>query len=180
MSTYANIKIITNNGQEFSTFESVQGEIRDVVRNICNNHFMLTNPYPSITITSEELDGQSLTELTRAYHNEVELEFIAVFSDEFGDEKRIVFDSSNFNEFYERAIINKEPVYEIDTNTSAYDTACLPSWISNVWDLSSHEESGINEKSLKIFVRYCQLFLEEQILFGIQINKIKKITLELS
>ena len=56
----------------------------------------------------------------------------------------------------------------------------LSKWISNVWDLSSHEESGINEKSLKIFIRYCQLFLEEQILFGIQINKIKKITLELS
>lgn len=186
MATYATVTIITKDQNPIGTYEPVVGPIRDMVQEFSTNYFKTTDPYPTFSINNTDLapnGSNQLEDMAKFYAQNSFLSFRAKVIDDMGDGSQKIYDESNFDSFYEYAIINNNPVFEISPDTDAYDTECFPAWISHVWNLTGeqtlYESNPIPRKKIEIFTRYCQLFMEGKILFGLRVENIDSITIEL-
>lgn len=184
MATYAEIKIKTTDGKEYGTYEPVVGDIRDTVQDLMDNYFKTKEIYPSITVSKE--DG-TLSELAKAYRDSASLEFVARLTDVTGIDDEFKFGEININNFYDIVSNELVDIWAIDADTNGYDTAALPAWISNVWSLqgeqnilSTESAKPVDPKEVAIFKRYCELFLQGEILFGIRVSRIESIELSLT
>lgn len=186
MATYATVEIRTKDGNNFGTFEPVVGPIRDIVQEFATHYFNETDPYPTFSVNKDDLASNNTNQLenmAKFYANNTFLSFRARIKDEFGDVDNKVYDESNFQEFFDYAIVDNKPVFSIEPNTEAYDTECFPVWVSHVWNLEGEinlaESKPISRRKIEIFTRYCQLFIEGKLLFGLRVENIDYITIGL-
>ena len=178
MSIYAKIKFEMKDGYKAPVLhDSECGPFRDVVLElikIYNEKHGIKKLSNSITLSGEELE-----EFGKLYANEVEFEKICfeIRDLEFGgiDEKEVsVSDYYKNNEF---TIEDKEIFRYESFNASAF----MPTYNRfKDWALLDREfDEDTFEENIAIFKRYVQLTLEGKMFFGVQISKIKSVTLEL-
>lgn len=181
MPTHAEIKILTQDGQTFGTKTPVLGDIRDIVEQLMVEHFNANEPYPTRIVSNPD----EIKDLTASFAKITPLQFVAEISDLVGMTERCYYNKNNLDSFIQDTM-EGIPVWQIETQGLAFDSPCLPEWISHVWNLkATPPQNGqpsrpINEHDLNIFIRYCQLFEQQKILFGYQTSKIKSITLTLT
>ena len=170
MSIYAEVTINLKNGCQVGTSDITQGSIRDAVLEIMKQCAPSEVPYGKLVISSE---SPMLPQATTIFKDNVDLEFDAMHCNSFGDAERMSLELWNFNSFKEDALYGTIDLIEIDTEE--YSSAFLPSWTAPIYDTNFNEK-----RNVAIFLRYCELFLNSKILFGVQTKNIASIELVLS
>ena len=170
MSIYAEVTINLKNGCQVGTSDITQGSIRDAVIEIMKQCAPSEVPYGKLVISGE---SPMLPQATTIFKDNVDLEFDAMHCSSFGDAERMSVELWNFNSFKEDALYGAIDLIEIDTEE--YSSAFLPSWTAPIYDTNFNEK-----RNVAIFLRYCELFLNSKILFGVQTKNIASIELVLS
>ena len=170
MSIYADVKINLKDGRQVGTSDITQGSIRDAVLKIMEQCVPSEAIYGSTIIQG---DSPLLQQAAETFENNVNLEFDALLSDEFGDAERMPVESYNFERF--KAEVSDDLTDLIEIDTEEYSSAFLPSWTDPIYDADFNDK-----RNVAIFLRYCELFNEGKILFGVQTKNIASIELKLS
>ena len=170
MSIYAEVTINLKDGRQVGTSDITQGSIRDAVLKIMEQLAPTEVPYGSFTISG---DSPLLQKAAEIFEDNVDLEFDALIDDGFGDAERMSVELYNFERFKAEVLDDLTDLFEIDTEE--YSSAFLPSWTASIYDADFKDK-----RNVAIFVRYCELFNESKILFGVQTKNIASIELVLS
>ena len=170
MSIYAEVTITLKDGRKVGTSDITQGSIRDAALKIMEQLAPSEVPYGGLTIAG---DSPLLQQAAEIFENNVDLEFDALLRDEFGDAERMNVQLYNFKRFKEEVIDDLTDLFEIEQDE--YSSAFLPSWV-----MPAYESNFKDKHNVAIFVRYCELFNEGKILFGVQTKNIASIELKLS
>lgn len=170
MSIYAEVKINLKDGRQVGTSDITQGSIRDAALKIMEQLAPSEVPYGSLTIAG---DSPMLLQAAEIFENNVDLEFDALLRDEFGDAERMNVQLYNFKRFKEEVIDDLTDSFEIEQDE--YSSAFLPAWTDLIYDADFSDK-----RNVAIFLRYCELFNEGKILFGVQTKNIASIELVLS
>lgn len=170
MSIYAEVTINLKDGRQVGTSDITQGSIRDAVLEIMKQCAPSEVPYGKLVISSE---SPMLQQAAETFENNVNLEFDALLSDEFGDAERMPVESYNFERF--KAEVSDDLTDLIEIDTEEYSSAFLPSWTAPIYDADFKDK-----RNVAIFIRYCEMFNEGKILFGVQTKNIASIELVLS
>ena len=178
MSIYADIKFEMKDNHKAPTLHDSQcGEFRDTVLEIIKIYDEKhENKKPSQTIT---LSGDELAEFAKIYADEVQFENICfqIKNLDFDDldEKNIhVCDYFKNGEF----TIEDNEIFGYDCYESY---AFMPVYnMYQLWACPNREDDEKQfDECIAIFKRYVQRTLEGKMFFGVQISKIKSVTLEL-
>ena len=178
MSIYANIKFEMKDGYKTPVLgDSECGPFRDAVIElikIYDKKHGIKKLSNSITLSGKELE-----EFGKLYADEVEYEEISfeirdLEFDGIDDKKVSVCDYYKNNEF----TIEDEEIFGYECFTAS---AFMPTYnrYKNWALLDRNVDENVFDENIAIFKRYVQLTLEGKMFFGVQISKIKSVTLEL-
>lgn len=169
------IKITLKNGCELSTY-TTKGSIHDAALKImkqCVQCIPSEAPYDNIIISG---DSPVLQEITNVFKKNVSLNFDLVTYIGDGEDWNydlIKVEELNFNSVKQNLLNGKLTLEEIDQDE--YSSAFLPSWTKSIYDADFK-----SKRNIAIFLRYCELFLDSKILFGVQTKNITSIEIKLS
>lgn len=170
MSIYAEVTINLKNGCQVGTSDITQGSIRDAVLEIMKQCAPSEVPYGKLVISGE---SPMLPQATTIFKDNVDFKFDATVCDNYGEPGTITVNSNSFEEFKNDVLNDRLILAEIDQDE--YSSAFLPSWTALIYDTDFNEK-----RNVKIFLHYCDLFLDGKILFGVQTKNIASIELVLS
>ena len=170
MSIYAEVTINLKNGCQVGTSDITQGSIRDAVLEIMEQCVPSEVPYGSTIIQG---DSPLLQETVTVFEKYVLPEFYAIVSDRYSETARINIGVWNFKSFKEDVLDGTLVLSEIEQDE--YSSAFLPSWTAPIYDADFSDK-----RNIAIFLRYCELFDEGKILFGVQTKNIESIELKLT
>lgn len=174
MSIYAEIKITTHNGQSFGTWQPTQGEIRDVIYNVCDGMDISTQ------------DPEEIKHLAAKYNRDSLVDSTGIKIHSVTDEGSVTtpIQPVMFQDIYHLSDgMSGFELMELEVDT--FDTA-LPYWV-NIPRFSIAPEdytdgvlSPEKTKEVALLQHFLTKFDQEELFFGIQIKKIKSVDIHIS